>query len=82
MRPHDTTPEAWAILEDGIRNMTPAQRVRRAIGLTILAHGAALAQIRRSHPNEAPERHRLRLAARMIDRETMRRAFHYDDDGS
>ena len=81
-RPLDTTEEAWRIVEDGIRRMTPAQRIQRAISLTIFGHGLALANIRRLHPDEDERRHRLRLAARYIDAETMKRAFGYVDDGS
>ena len=83
-RPLDTTSEAWAIVNEGIRKMTPAQRVERAVSLTILAHSAALAKIRRDHPDEDDRTHRLRLAARMIDAKTMRAAFNWPppDDGS
>ncbi|MBX3228872.1 MAG: hypothetical protein KIT84_41925 [Labilithrix sp.] len=79
-RPRDTSPEAWAIVCEGIRRMTPAQRVDRAISLTILVHGAALAQIRKDHPDEDDRTHRLRLAARIIDPETMRAAFGWPHD--
>jgi hypothetical protein len=81
-RPLDTTEEAWAIVEEGIRRMTPEQRIRRAISLTIFGHGLALANIRRHHPEEDERKHRLRLAARYIDAQTMKRAFGYVDDGS
>lgn len=81
-RPLDTTDEAWSIVEEGIRRMTPAERVQRAISLTIFGHRLALANIRRLHPEEDDRKHRLRLAARYIDAETMRRAFGYVDDGS
>jgi hypothetical protein len=81
-RPLDTTEESWRIVEEGIQRMTPAERVQRAISLTIFAHGLALANIRRLHPDEDDRKHRLRLAARYIDAETMRRAFGYVDDGS
>lgn len=79
-RPLDTSEEAWAIVSEGIRRMTPAERVARAISLTILAHGAALAKIRRDHPEEDDRTHRLRLAARMIDAKTMRAAFGWPPD--
>lgn len=79
-RPVDTTPEAWAIVEDGIRRMSPEERVRRAISLTIFVHNIALAQIRRLHPDEDERTHKLRLAARYIDKETMRKAFGFVDD--
>jgi len=51
-------------MEEGIRNMTPEQRVARVAALTVLAHSFALAQIRNEHPHENERRHRLRLAAR------------------
>lgn len=81
-RPLDTTEEAWAIVEAGLTKMTPAERVQRAAALTVLTHRFALANIRRLHPDEDDRKHRLRLAARYIDAETMRRAFGYVDDGS
>jgi hypothetical protein len=79
-KPADTSDEAWGIVERGIQAMTPAQRVRRAIDLTILAHAFALAGIRSQYPHEDEQRHRLRLAARTIDKETMRKAFGFVDD--
>jgi hypothetical protein len=60
--------------------MTPAERVRRAISLTIAAHAFALAQIRQRYPDEDERRHRLRLAARMLDRATMHTALNWPDD--
>ena len=80
MRPLDTTEEAWQRVEDGLRRMTCAERVRRAVSLTILTHGIALAQIRRTHPGETELRSRLRLAARMTDPVLMREAFGWPDD--
>jgi hypothetical protein len=80
VKPRDTTEEAWAIVEEGLRRMSPAQRVARAISLTIAAHRVALAQIRRQHPDEDERRHRLRLAARMLPHELMKRAYGFPDD--
>jgi hypothetical protein len=82
VRPADTSEEAWAKLEQGVRRMSPAQRVARSIGLTILVHRAALSWIRKTHPEETERQHRLRLAARYIDADTMRAAFGYPHDGS
>ena len=79
-RPLDTTESAWATLNEGIGRMTPEQRVRRAISLTVLAHSFALAQIRRDHPGESDRELRLRLAARILPKETMRAAFAWRDD--
>lgn len=79
-RPADTSPEAWAIMTEGLRRMTPAQRVARAVDLTILSHRVALAAIRERHPEETDRQHRLRLAARTIDAATMKKAFGWSDD--
>jgi len=79
-RPLDTSPEIWARMQEGLRRMTPEQRIRRVVSLTVLAHGLALAEIRRQHPEEDERRHRLRLAARYIDAETMRAAFGWTGD--
>lgn len=75
----DTTKDAWAIVEEGLRKMTPAARVRRALVLSVAAHAFALAQIRRRHPGEDERRSRQRLAARFIAPATMRAAFGSDD---
>jgi len=79
-RPHDTSPEAWTIMEDAVRSWTPQQRVERSVALTVLAHSFALAEIRRRYPDEDDRTHRLRLAARYIDAETMRAAFGWVPD--
>ena len=79
-RPLDTTESAWAYVNEGLRRMTPTERVRRAVSLTVLAHAFALAQIRQRYPDEDERRHRLRLAARSLDIPTMRAAFDWPDD--
>jgi hypothetical protein len=79
-RPLDTTEEAWERVTAGVRGMTPAERVHRALTLTCLAHSIALAQIRRQHPEEDERMHRLRLAARCLDSATMRAAFGWPHD--
>jgi hypothetical protein len=80
-RPLDTDEASWKLIEERFRTMTPAERVYRAATLTVLAHKFALAQIRHEHPEEDDRRHRLRLAARYLDRKTMR-ALGFQDDGS
>lgn len=67
VRPRDTSPEAWAIVNDAYRRMTPRERVERAAALTVLVHSFALARIRQQHPHEDERAHRRRLAARYID---------------
>lgn len=80
MRPMDTSEEAWRLMEEHWRTATPAERLARVASLTALVHRGALAMIRRKHPDETDRQHRLRLAARYIDAETMRVAFGWADD--
>lgn len=80
LRPADTSDEAWAIMRARYRAMTPRERVERAAALTVLAHSFALAEIRRRYPHEDPRTHKLRLAARYIDAETMKAAFDWPPD--
>jgi hypothetical protein len=80
LRPADTSPEAWSIMEEGLRRMSGEERVRRALALTVFAHQVALAGIRERYPDETPRQHKLRLAATYIDEATMRRAFGWPDD--
>ena len=81
-RPRDTTARAWLEVEERLRRMTPGERIRRALDLSSLAQGFALAQIRRRHPTETPRQHRLRLAARTLDPATMKAAFGSSDGRS
>jgi hypothetical protein len=70
------------MMEAAYRRMTPRQRVERSAALTVLAHSFALGEIRRRYPAENERTHRLRLAARYIDAETMKAAFGWTgDDG-
>jgi hypothetical protein len=80
MRPRDTSEEAWRVVEDGLRRMTPAERVNRSVSLTIMCHAMALAQIRQQYPDEDERRWRLRLAARITDPALMRAAFDWPHD--
>lgn len=80
MRPRDTSEEAWRVVEDGLRRMTPAERVNRSVSLTIMSHAMALAQIRQQYPDEDERRWRLRLAARITDPALMRAAFDWPHD--
>ena len=75
VRPCDTTPEAWREVEEGIRRMTPGERIRRAFALTAMARGFALGQIRRQHPDESAAQRRVQLASRFLDAATVKAAF-------
>jgi hypothetical protein len=74
----DTSPEAEAILVEGYRRMTPAQKMERVAALTRMVQELALSDIRRRHPHANERELHLRLASRWLDRETMVKAFGWD----
>jgi hypothetical protein len=77
----DTSPEARAMMIAAYRRMTPAEKLRRVADLTRAAERLALAGIRRRYGSDLSEREeRLRLASRVLDRDTMIRAFGWDPE--
>ena len=76
----DTPLEIEAILIEGYRAMTPAQKLERVSQMTRAVQELALARIRAQHPDEGEREHRLRLASLWLPAELMRRAFDWDVD--
>ncbi len=78
--PSDTHPDVEAILIEGYRRMSVAEKMSRVVALSRAVQQLGLVDVRRAHP-EAEERElSLRLASRRLDAETMRRAFGWDPD--
>jgi hypothetical protein len=71
----DTSPATEGILIDGWRRMTPADKARTVTALTNAAIAMARAGIRHRHPDDTPERQRMRLAEILLGPELARRAF-------
>ena len=74
----DTSPEAEAILIEGYRKMTPAQRAARMIGLMRTVELLAMAGVRANHPNADEHELKMRLGSRWLDAETMRTVYSWD----
>jgi ferric-dicitrate binding protein FerR (iron transport regulator) len=74
----DTSTEVRARMERHYRDMTPVQRIQRAVALTAASHEMALAVISSRHPVESRREHRLRLLSRILSREQMLAAFGWD----
>src|SRR5262249_21899728 len=73
--PNNTDSRVEAVLIEGYRGMSPAQKLERVRALTRAVQELALLDIQRRHP-EADERElALRLASRWIEPELMVRAF-------
>jgi hypothetical protein len=75
MRPSDTSPEAWKVLLDLVRAMTPAEKLRRAIELTSAARRAGEAGIREAYPGAGEREVFLRVAQRQLGDELFRKVF-------
>ena len=76
--PNDTDPRVEAILIEGYRRMSPAQKLERVRALTRAVQELALFDIRRRHPDADEREQALRLASRWIEPELMIRAFGWD----
>lgn len=77
----DTSPEVEAILLEGYRRMSPAEKLARVLDLNRAVEDLALARIRKEYgPGLSEREERLRLAALHLDRETMLRVFHWDPE--
>ncbi|MBN2001705.1 hypothetical protein JW935_29465 [candidate division KSB1 bacterium] len=74
----DTPPHIQKVLIAGYRNMSPQQKLKRVSELTLAVQQLALARIRKQY-GPLPEREQqLRLASLWLDREIMKRVFHWD----
>jgi len=76
--PDDTHPAIRALLIEGYRKMSPAQKLERVRALNHAVQQLALMDIRRRHPNADEREQALRLASRWIEPELMVRAFGWD----
>jgi hypothetical protein len=65
MRPRDTSPEAWKVLMDLIRQMPPEARLQRCLELSWSVRQTGEAGLRQAHP-DATEREIFLLSARHI----------------
>jgi hypothetical protein len=76
--PDDTHPAIQALLIEGYRKMSPAQKLERVRALNHTVQQLALMDIRRRHPNADEREQALRLASRWIEPDLMLRAFGWD----
>lgn len=75
---NDTHPKIEAILLEGYRKMSPAQKLERVRMLTRAVQELALLDVRRRHPNADAREQALRVASRWIEPQLMVKAFGWD----
>jgi hypothetical protein len=66
MRPRDTSPEAWKVLMDLMRKMSPEEKLHRTFEFSALVRGFAEAGLRQKYPNASDREIFLRLARRNL----------------
>ncbi len=76
--PADTEPAVEAMLIEGLRRMSPPQKLERVRALNHAVQELALLDIRRRHPDADERELALRLASRWIEPELMVCAFGWD----
>jgi hypothetical protein len=76
----DTSPEAEAVLIEGMRRMTAAQKLAQVQALTLRARYALEQDVRRAHPEADEWEIKLRWAARWHGPDFTRKHFGWDPD--
>jgi hypothetical protein len=76
----DTHPDIERMQIEAYRRMSPAEKFRRIENLNRMLEMLARADIERRYPDAEERERRLRVAARRIPAELMRRAFGWDPD--
>lgn len=77
----DTPPDVRALMIEGYRRMSPAEKLQRVVDLNRAVESLARARIRERYGPDLSEREEdLRLASLYLNRETMIRAFDWDPE--
>jgi hypothetical protein len=64
--PADTSPEAWQFWIEGLRQMTPSQKLRQSLDLSETVRRAAEAGLRQQYPAATDREIFVRLAQRIL----------------
>lgn len=75
MRPADTSPEAWQILLDLQRQMSPGERLEKAFEYSAFVRSLAEGAIRRNYPNASDREILLRAARLRLGRDLFRTVY-------
>ena len=78
--PSDTDPAIEALVIAGYRRMSGATKLERMCAMNRMGQELARADLRRRYPDDEPAVQRLRLAARWLGADLMRKAFGWDPD--
>ncbi len=74
----DTTPEAKAELVRRMRELSVEDKAEQVVALVQAAREMAMAGLRSRYPEASPKELRLRLAALVLDADTVRKVYGWD----
>jgi hypothetical protein len=75
MRPRDTSPEAWKVLMDLMRKMSPEEKLQRTLELSSAMRLAREAGLREAYPQAGDREIFLRLARETLGVELYRKVY-------
>lgn len=75
MCPADTSPEAWKVFLEIQRRLSPAEKLQRAIELSLMVRRAAEAGLRERYPGASDEEIFLRAARQALGVELFRKVY-------
>ena len=78
MRPADTSPEAWKVLLDLLRKMSPSEKLQRTIEYSDMIRKFAEAGMRRRYPNADERELFLRMARQNLGPDLFRKVYGED----
>jgi hypothetical protein len=74
----DTDPKALEVFLELQRKMPPEKKLEMVFGMIDFLHRLVEAKLRKERPQADDHEIKMRLASRLLDRETMIRAFGWD----
>jgi hypothetical protein len=74
----DTDPEVERLMIEGIRRMTPAEKLQKMMALNEMLQALIMARLREQYPDASEEEYRMRLASRFLPADLMKKAFGWD----
>jgi hypothetical protein len=75
MRPRDTSPEAWKVLMDLMRKMSPEEKLQRTFEFSAMVRRFGEAGVRQAYPDASEREIFLRAAQRQLGDELFQKVF-------
>ena len=75
MRPEDTSPEAWKVLLDLYRKMSPDEKLQRTIEMSDFLRSLSEAGVRADYPEASEREVFLRVAQRFLGKELFEKVY-------